>query len=493
MAQFETDDYATRLAHAKALEKAGIDPYPAASYPVSHTFAQLHESYDDLRGSKVTVAGRLVSKRVHGGIMFGHVSDHTRGMQTVVEKKEVPEQFPLIVANYDRGDWVGIQGILDQTKRGDISVMARNVTMLAKSLRPSPLELTDPEIKQRQRYLDLIVNPEARERMMVRSQIAQHIRETFLNLGCVEVETPVLDTTYGGAQAKPFVTHHNALNTDVFLRISNELYLKRLTLGFPQGVFEVSRDFRNEGMDRTHNPEFTQVEMYKPFWDYKDMMNMTEQMFESMALKIKGTTVIPYPIEGKDGKEELVEIDYKAPWKRVTVYDGLRDKLGINPTQISDDELRSVAHSHGVDAYTRDDMLLKLFEEVYDADLVQPTFVYDYPADTSALTKKHRTEPGLVERFEFYAGNHELGNCYTELNDPREQRKRFELEQQKRTEGKDDEAMQTDEDFILAQEYGMPLQAGIGISYDRPTMLFTGAKHIREVIAFPTLRRIPRS
>jgi len=477
----ETTDYLHRLAQAEALEQAGINPYPAEPPHITHLTAQLIAGYEILRGSSVSIAGRMLPKRVHGGISFAHIEDGSGSIQAVLSKDQLQDRYELIRDNFEEGDFIGVRGILEKTKTGEISVWADDVGMLTKALRFPPIEVTSAETQQRQRYLHTLVDVEARQRFRIRSQIVQSMREYFINkLGCLEVETPILDSTYGGAEARPFTTHHRALDTDFYLRIANELYLKRYTVGgYYEGVFEFSRDFRNEGMDRTHNPEFTQVELYKPFWDYYNMMDMAEDLMVGLVKKNTGTTKLPFGDQ---------VVDYSRPWRRLTIYDGLRQKLGIEPTTISDTELTSLTHNYGVeDAQTRGDMMLKLFEALWEKELIQPTFVMDYPTDTSALTKRHRNDPNLTERFELFAGGMETMNCYTELNDPRDQRKRFEAEKAKKDAG-DQEAMPFDEDFILAQEYGMPQQAGIGISIDRWTMLITNTNHIRQVLYFPTLR-----
>lgn len=486
--EIEASDYQQRLQHSLNLESAGVDPYPAEPIRRTRTACELVKCFEELQGSHVHIAGRMISRRDHGKLIFADIEDHTGKIQAVVNAKNVGDVFQLIKQNFDEGDFVGVSGALEKTRTGEISVWADQMTMLTKALRAAPLKITDAEIMQRQRYLHTLVDMESRQRFRTRSKIVQMMREYFINkLGCLEVETPILDTTYGGASAKPFITHHNALDTDMYLRISNELYLKRMTLSYLEGVFEFSRDFRNEGMDRTHNPEFTQVEVYKPFWDYNDMMDMAEDLMEGIVKSIHGATEVAYKIPTSEGSDREVVINYAKPWRRLSIYDGLRNKLDIDASTITDSALRSIAHEYGIDTYTRGEMILGLFEEVCEADLVQPTFVKDFPAETSALTKRHRVDPDLTERFEMYAAGMETMNCYTELNDPRDQRKRFELELKKREMG-DKEAMPFDEDFILALEYGMPQQAGIGISIDRWTMLLTGANHIRQVIYFPTLR-----
>lgn len=473
--------YRHRLAQAEALERAGINPYPAEPPIITHKNIELIADFNNLNGTEVSIAGRIASMRRHGGLIFSDIEDETQKIQVMIAKNVIgSERFSLIKDNFEEGDFVGVAGVLGKTKTEEITIRASELTMLTKTLRQAPLKLNDPETQQRQRYIHTLVDPKAREVFRTRSTIVQTMRDYFINnLGCLEVETPVLDNTYGGASARPFETYHNALGSKVFMRISNELYLKRLTVGgFYEGVFEFSRDFRNEGMDRTHNPEFTQVEMYKPYWDYKNMMDMTEDLISKMVLSLHGKTEIPYGD---------IMVDYKKPWRRLTVYDGLRERLGIDPATISEADLNLLAKDYNITGYTKGDLIMGLFEETWEKDLIQPTFVLDYPADTSALTKTHRIDPELTERFELYVAGMEVGNCYTELNDPRDQRKRFDAERKRQLAG-DKEAMPFDEDFIIAQEYGMPQQAGIGLSIDRFTMLLTDTAHIRNAIYFPTLR-----
>ncbi|MBI2021989.1 lysine--tRNA ligase [Candidatus Daviesbacteria bacterium] len=473
-------EFTRRVAQAELLENAGINPYPAEPPVITHRTVDLINGYEDLQGSVVGIAGRMISKRVHGGITFAHFDDASGKIQAVMTKARLGDGYPLARDYYEEGDFLGVRGELQRTKTGEISIWADDLRLLTKALRAAPQEVKDPETQQRQRYLQTLIDPEARRRFRTRAEIVQYMRNYFINqLGCTEVETPVLDYTYGGAAARPFVTKHNALDTELFLRISNELYLKRLTVGgFYEGVFEFSRNFRNEGMDRTHNPEFTLLELYKPFWDYFNMMDMAEDLVSGMVGKIHGTTQVAYGDQ---------TIDFKKPWRRLTVYEGIKQKAGIDPETATDKELEEAAHFVGVSGLTRGELVLGLFEQLWGEELIQPTFVMDYPAETSALTKRHRNNPELTERFEMYAGGMEIMNCYTELNDPRDQRQRFELEARKRGEG-DQETMPFDEDFITAMEYGMPQQAGIGISVDRLTMLVTDTDHIRHVIYFPLLR-----
>lgn len=477
------DYYPERVAHIAALEKAGINPYPAEAPKRTHRNIELVKDFETLAGSAVSAVGRMVSKRIHGGLTFAHIEDDSGKIQVAMQRNMLGWQYPLIRDYFGVGDFIGATGILKTTKTGEISVWAQEVSMLAKALRVAPLALADPEIQQRQRYLHTLVDAGTRNKFRIRSQVVQQMREYFIGrLGCLEVETPVLDSVYGGAAARPFITHHNVLNQDFFLRIANELYLKRMTVGgYYEGVFEFSRDFRNEGMDRTHNPEFTQVELYKPWWDYYNMMDMTEELMGEIVKRIHKDTKAPF-------NGQL--IDYSKPWRRLTVYDGIRQKLGINPEDATLEELQRAGRGIGlqIEGTMKGAVCVEIFEQLWEKELVQPTFVMDFPADTSALTKCHRSDPGLTERFELFVGGMEVANCYTELNDPRDQRARFELEIQKRQAG-DTEAMPYDGDFIRALEYGMPPQAGIGISIDRWTMLLTDTDHIRQAIYFPTLRR----
>ncbi|MBI2442916.1 MAG: lysine--tRNA ligase [Candidatus Levybacteria bacterium] len=473
--------YEQRLAQADALEQAGIDLFPAEPHRPTHTLSQLHDSFYTLQGQEVQAVGRMIGKRVHGNISFVDLDDQTAILQSVINKRTlVTPEYRLFRDYFSEGDFVGTTGVLEKTQAGEISIFSSEMVMQAKSLRPIPQEVTDPETQQRQRYLDTLVNPDARERFRVRSRIVDGMRDYFTNVvGATEMETPILDTTYGGAYAKPFESYHNALKTKVYMRIANELYLKRMTVGgYYNGVFEFARDFRNEGMDRTHNPEFTMVELYKPFWDYRDLMQMAEQMMEGITREITGGTQINFGSR---------MIDVKTPWRRLPIREGIREKLGLDPDEIPDDQLRVIAAAHDVTGFTRGDLLVNLFEELWGDELMQPTFVMDYPADTSALAKRDPHNPDIAQRFEAYVGGIEVMNAYTELNDPRDQRVRFELERTKRSQG-DEDAMPFDEDYLLAQEYGMPPQAGIGISIDRWTMLLTDTDHIRQTIYFPTLK-----
>src|SRR3989344_6486565 len=368
----EATDYIHRLAQAEALEKAGIEPYPAEPPVITHSAAELIKNYDALESNIVSIAGRMLTKRGHGGITFTHVDDASGTVQTVWEQKRLGEKYSLIRDNFEEGDFIGVRGVLGKTKTEEISVFADDIQMLAKALRFPPMTVTSAETQQRQRYLHTLVDESARDRFRVRSKMVQSMREYFINkIGCLEVETPIMDSTYGGAEARPFITTHRALKTDFYLRIANELYLKRYTVGgYYQGVFEFSRDFRNEGMDRIHNPEFTQVELYKPFWDYQMMMVMAENLMSGIVQRVHGTTEIPYRIPLGDGKEQEILIDFKPPWRRLKVYDGIREKLGIDPARISDSDLRSLAMEWGINKTSRDAVVLGLFEKLFEDDLV---------------------------------------------------------------------------------------------------------------------------
>lgn len=475
-----------RIQHLNMLEAAGINPYPAEPPRITHSNMEIHSKADQLVDTEVSVVGRITAKRDHGKTIFFDIEDNFAKLQVNVRKNGPDDaNYELIAKAYDEGDFVGATGEVFRTRTGELTIKAKDLKMLAKSLLQPPATrfgITDPEIGRRQRYLELMTNPDARERFRRRSHMVQLMREEFLENGFLEVETPVLDTTYGGANSKPFISHMNALDQDMFLRIANELYLKRLVCGNLGPVFEFSRNFRNEGMDRTHNPEFTAVELYKPYADYKWMMSMAEKLFEKIAIKFHGTTQVKFG--------EHV-IDFKAPWRRLAIYDGLKAAYGIDPRALTEEQVRELGKQSGLkeDKYKgRGDILLALFEKKFEKELIQPTFVMDYPKETSPLTKQHRDHPDLTERFECSIGGLEVMNCYTELNDPRDQRTRFDEQRLKRLAG-DDETMPTDEDFLVAMEYGFPPMGGIGISIDRMAMILTDTTHIRDIILFPPVKR----
>lgn len=470
---------ADRISQIGYLERQGIDPYPPQIPKRTHANALVAENFESLQGTQVSVVGRVRGIREHGKRTFIDVEDESGKVQITLTPDGVgTDQFATFKNGFATGDIVSVSGNVFKTRSGEVTVDASNFSMLAKALLTPPEKLDDVETRTRQRYLDMIVNPEVRERFKFRSQVVQFMRERFMELGCWEVETPVLDTTYGGASAKPFKTHHNALGEEVYLRISNELYLKRLAIGGLEGVFEFSRDFRNEGMDRTHNPEFTQVELYKAYTDYEYMMTMSENLMADIAQKHLGTTQIEY--QGQ-------QIDLSTPWKRLSIYEGVKETLGIDADTVTDEELQIIAQREGIGETDRGYIFLELFDKYVSPNLISPTFVIDYPESTSPLTKKHRSKKGLTERFECVVAGMEVMNCYTELNDPRTQRANFEAELKRRFEG-DENAMQTDDDFIVAMEYGMPPMGGIGISIDRWVMILKDLEHIRETIAFPTMK-----
>src|SRR3989344_47415 len=471
-----------RLKQAQLLENIGIDPYPGEIPTRTHFNAEIVQNYSEHDDRSVSVVGRMTGVRTHGKRVFFDLEDESGKIQATITTNGVGnDMFAVFESGFGVSDFVGVSGRVFKTRMGEVTIDVEEFNMLAKALLSPPAKwggITDTETRSRQRYLDLMMNKEVRERFKFRSKMVQFMRQRFLDLDCWEVETPVLDTTYGGASAKPFVTHHNALGIDLYLRISNELYLKRMLTGGFEGVFEFSRDFRNEGMDSTHNPEFTQVELYKAYTDYKWMMDMSETLMSDIVQKLLGATKVEFG---------GMQIDLSTPWRRLSIYDGLREYLGIDPETISDKELFELAKKEEIEETDRGYILVELFGKYVEPRLINPTFVIDYPESTSPLTKKHRTKKGLVERFECVVVGMEVMNCYTELNDPRKQRENFEAELKRRMEG-DEEAMQTDDDFIIAMEYGMPPMGGIGISIDRWAMILTNAEHIREVITFPTMK-----
>lgn len=473
-----------RLKQLKFLEERGIDPYPGAIPARDYTNDQLSNSYESLQGQSLSAVGRITAIREHGGRVFFDLQDGYGKVQATLTKDGIGEEvLEIFKRGYAPGDFVGVRGELFKTRSGEVTLNASQITMLAKTLLPPPENLKDIETRSRQRYIDLMTNREVRERFKLRSQMVEFMRQRFVQLGCTEVETPVLDSTYGGAAARPFITKHNALDMNLFLRISNELYLKRLLVGGFEGVFEFSRDFRNEGMDATHNPEFTQVELYKAYTDYDWMMHMSENLIADAAHKLLGRTTVQYG-------EHTVNL--KAPWRRLSIYDGLRQYLNIEPETISEKELLALAKKNDIGDTDPGYIFVELFDKHVSTKLINPTFVIDYPESTSPLTKKHRVKPGLVERFECVVAGMEVMNCYTELNDPRKQRTNFEEELKRKAKG-DEDAMLNDEDFVIAMEYGMPPMGGIGISIDRWTMLLSNAQHIREVILFPTMKPLPKN
>ena len=482
------------------LRAVGIDPYPADEFIISANAADIKENYerDKLNYKDISIAGRLMSVRDMGKACFAVIQDTTGRVQIYVRKDDIcagedKSLYDLVWKKLiDIGDIIGIQGYVFTTKTGEISIHATSFKILSKSLRPLPIvktddsgksfdEVTDPEFRFRQRYVDLIINPQVRDTFRKRTQLVNSIRQSLNDAGMLEVETPILQSIPGGATARPFVTHHNALNMPLYLRIANELYLKRLIVGGFDGVFEFAKDFRNEGMDRTHNPEFTILEFYVAYKDYNWMMSFTEKLLEKVAMDLYGTTQVPVG-------EQL--IDFKAPFQRVTMYQAIQHHTGIDITDMDEAQLRAVCAQLGIHAEAsmgKGKLIDEIFSEKCEGHYIQPTFIIDYPVEMSPLTKKHRTQAGLVERFELMINGKEIANAYSELNDPVDQRERFE-EQLRLQERGDDEAMFIDHDFLRALEYGMPPTAGIGIGIDRLTMLLTNNVNIQEVLFFPQMR-----
>jgi len=479
MAQTRLDNIRQqRLRKLAKLRELGIEAYPA-KFERKQTIA---ESLKFL-GRKVQTAGRIRSIRKHGRIAFFDLADSSGQIQLWFQEKNLGKKDYKIISLLDVGDFIGVKGVVVKTKTGQISIDVESLAVLSKSLRPLPDSwhgFKDIEERYRKRYLDLLINDEARWALQKRSLIVQEMRNFLDKQGFLEVETPTLQPLYGGASARPFVTHHNALDADLYLKISDELYLKRLIIGGFEKVYEIDHNFRNEGIDKTHNPEFTMMECYWSYADYNDMMVLTENMIAAIAQKVLGTTIIEF--QGK-------KIDLKPPWRRLTMYDGIREYLGWDPEKISDKEIQKKLKKKGAEIpgeYNRGLAIADLFEEV-EPHLIEPTFVTDMPKETTMLCKLHRNNPNLIERFEPYINGWEIGNAYSELNDPQLQRKFFQNEITKKEAG-DEEFHPMDEDFIEAMEYGMPPTGGLGIGVDRIVMLLTNQQTIRDVILFPTMK-----
>ncbi len=480
----------------KNIRALGINPYPANLYPVSHSSKQIKQDF--VEGKQVIVAGRLMSRRIQGKASFAELQDSEGRVQVYFNRDEICPGDDKTMYNdvykklLDIGDFIGIEGELFTTQVGEKTIMVKNFSILSKSLKPLPLpktdsegntfdEFNDPEMRYRQRYADLVVNPKVKDTFIKRTQIVNTIREFYNDMDFLEVETPILQPIPGGAAARPFITHHNTLDMPLYLRIANELYLKRLIVGGFDGVYEFSKDFRNEGMDRTHNPEFTVMEMYAAYKDYNWMMDTTEELLEKIAIKLHGTTKVEF-----NGKV----IDYKAPYKRIGILDAIKEHTGFDLYQKSEDEIREACKALGIEVdktFGVGKMIDEIFGETCEPHYIQPTFIIDYPTEMSPLTKKHRSKEGLTERFELMVNGKELANAYSELNDPIEQRERFE-DQLKLSEKGDDEAMFIDHDFLRALEYGMPPTSGIGIGIDRLTMFMTNNPSIQEVLFFPQMK-----
>jgi lysyl-tRNA synthetase class 2 len=481
------------------LRQVGINPYPAETYPVSGYSHEIKTSFeDDAAPRHVAVAGRIMSRRIMGKASFVELQDSEGRIQVYITRNDIcPDENNTELYNtvfkklLDIGDFIGVKGFVFRTQMGEISVHAQELTVLSKSLRPLPIVktkdgvtydgLTDPEMRYRQRYVDLVVNHGIKDIFLKRTKIYNSMRSYFNERGYIEVDTPVLQSIPGGASARPFITHHNALDIPLYLRIANELYLKRLIVGGFEGVYEFSRNFRNEGMDRMHNPEFSCMEIYVAYKDYQWMMAFTEQMLERICMDVLGTTKV---IIGEK------TIDFKMPYKRITMLDAIKENTGIDITGMDENQLRQVCTKLGIiqdPTMGKGKLIDAIFGEKCENIFIQPTFITDYPIEMSPLTKQHRTNPELTERFELMVNGKEIANAYSELNDPIEQRRRFE-EQLRLSEKGDDEAMYIDEDFLRALEYGMPPTSGMGVGMDRLIMFLTGQESIQEVLFFPQMK-----
>ncbi len=481
------------------IRKLGIDPYPAAMYPVNISAAEILAGFSDTENKfpEVCLAGRIMSRRIMGNASFAELMDSSGRIQIYVRRDDLCPGEDKTLYNtlfkklLDIGDIIGIKGFAFRTQMGEITVHVKELTLLSKSLRPLPIvkekdgvqydAVTDPEMRYRQRYVDLIINPQVRETFRKRTQIIKSMRELFDSYGYLEVETPVLQPIPGGAAARPFITHHNALDIPLYLRIADELYLKRLIVGGYDGVYEFAKDFRNEGMDRTHNPEFTVMEIYVAYKDYNWMMEFTEKILEKVAMDLHGTTQVPLG-------EHI--IDYKAPYRRISMTDAIKEYTGIDITDMTEDDLRrecdrmEIGHSPSMG---KGKLIDQIFGEKCEHHFIQPTFIIDYPQETSPLTKKHRSKHGMTERFELMVNGKELANAYSELNDPIDQLERFQ-EQLRLSEKGDDEAMFIDMDFVRALEYAMPPTSGMGMGIDRLTMFMTNQPSIQDVLFFPQMK-----
>jgi lysyl-tRNA synthetase class 2 len=483
----------------KEIENLGIDPYPAAEYPVDTTAEEILSGFDAEKNNypNVTVAGRIMSRRIMGAASFMVIQDHTGRIQVYLKRDDICPTEDKTLYNMvfkkllDIGDIVGVKGYTFITQTGELTIHAKEFTLLSKSLRVLPIvkekegqtydAFTDPEQRYRMRYLDLIVNPQVRDTFIKRTRIVNAMRQFFNEYGYLEVETPILQNIPGGANARPFVTHHNALNIPLYMRIANELYLKKLIVGGFPGVYEFAKDFRNEGMDRTHNPEFTVLEIYVAYKDYFWMMQFTEKMLERVAMDLHGTTQVS--LGGK-------LIDFKSPYPRISMLDAIKKYAGVDVSEMEEDALRKTCNELKVPvtpSMGKGKLIEELFGAFCEEHLIQPTFIIDYPRETSPLTKKHRENPSLTERFELFVNGRELANAYSELNDPVDQLERFK-DQLKLKEKGDDEAMFIDMDFVRALEFGMPPTSGMGIGIDRLCMLMTDSPSIQDVLFFPQMR-----
>ncbi len=480
------------------LRKMGINPYPAAEYPVNAYSEEIRNNFDDNAAPRtVCIAGRLMSRRVMGKASFAELQDSKGRIQVYITRDDIcpsddKELYNVVFKKLlDLGDFIGVEGYVFRTQTGEISVHAQKLTFLSKSIRPLPVVkekdgevydgFSDPELRYRQRYVDLIVNPDVKETFRKRSIIIKTLRDALDEAGYTEVETPILQPIAGGASARPFITHHNSLDIDLYLRIATELYLKRLIVGGFEGVYEIGKNFRNEGMDKNHNPEFTCMELYVQYKDYNWMMSFTESLLERICIAVNGSaeTVI-------DGKT----ISFKAPYRRLPILEAIREKTGYDLSDKNEDEIRAICKELKMEideTMGKGKLIDEIFGEFCEGTFIQPTFITDYPIEMSPLTKKHRDNPALTERFELMVNGKELANAYSELNDPIDQEERFQ-DQLRLSEKGDDEAMFIDQDFLRALQYGMPPTSGIGIGIDRLVMLMTGQSYIQEVLLFPTMR-----
>ena len=471
-----------------ALADMGRNPFEVTSFDRKDMAGDIKADYESYEGKMVTIAGRLMAKRVMGKMSFADLSDRSGRIQLCVKRDELGDEEYKIYKKYDIGDIVGVTGEVFKTKMGEITVRAESVKLLSKSLRPLPEKyhgMTNTDLRYRQRYVDLIMNDDVRRTFEVRSAIIRAIRSFLDERGFMEVETPILNTIPGGAAARPFITHHNTLDIDMYMRIAPELYLKRLIVGGFEKVYEMGRLFRNEGMDVKHNPEFTSVEVYEAYADYEDMMDLTEELFKYVAEKALGTTKVTYQGE---------EIDLGGKWERLTMLDAIKKYSGINMSEAKTaKEAEEMAKSVGVEfdedapKLSRGEIISLVFEEKVEEQLVQPTFIYEYPVEISPLAKRYADNPDFTERFEVFITRREFGNAFSELNDPIDQKERF-LKQVEKREAGDDEANMMDEDYVNALEYGLPPTGGLGIGVDRLVMLLTDSSSIRDVLLFPTMK-----
>ena len=475
-----------RMEKLDKLREEGKDPFEITKFNRTHNSKQVKDNFDELENKDVTIAGRIIAKRIMGKASFCHIQDSDGKIQLYVSINDLGEESYKQFKEDDIGDIIGVTGFVFKTKTGEISVHAKEVTLLSKSLRPLPEKfhgLKDPDLRYRQRYVDLIVNPEVKDTFLKRTEIIKEIRRVLDEKGYLEVETPILNTISGGATARPFITHHNTLDIDMYLRIATELNLKRLIVGGFDKVYELGRVFRNEGMDIRHNPEFTSLELYAAYENIDDMMDITEEIIKKCAMKVCGTLQITY--QGK-------ELNLDGKWKRITMIDAVKEVTGIDFNEIKTDEqaqeaLKSLGLELNPIKKTRGDILAQICDEKVEETITQPTFIYEYPIENSPLAKKVPGKPGMVQRFEIFIDGREYGNAFSELNDPIDQRERF-LNEIKNRENGDDEAGMMDDDYINALEIGLPPTGGLGIGVDRLIMLLTDAPSIRDVLLFPTMK-----